>query len=442
MRKLLCTSLMLAPIVASAADPAWLELAPAARVIARTAVEATCPQIIVDGKASRMKARKAGDADNKNAAPAGQRLVCEADVTGARKVKVAATALKMPRGTPQRIVVIGDTGCRIKIESVDRSAEADFDAEEGAKVKVQDCNDSTQWPFKAVAAAAAATQPDLVIHVGDYVYRESTCPIDRQAGCGGSPWGDNWNTWDADFFTPARPLLAAAPWIFVRGNHEICKRAGKGWLYYLDPYAYSPSRQCADDTAPYAVKLGRFQAWVLDSSNADDYAPASDRVAAFTAQFRQAASLHLSHALLLSHRPIWAAKAGQKSEPSTVRTLSATLQQAWAAAPIPGVDLIVAGHTHRFELLSFRQQQLPPQAVIGNSGTKLEREIKTSLEGQSIGEATVANASAASDFGYAVVTPLKGSKGWSLRLHDPAGKRQLTCSIAKHDVQCHRGRHR
>ena len=183
------------------------------------------------------------------------------------------------------------------------------------------------------------------------------------------------------------------------------------------------------------MKLGLFQAWVVDSSNAADTAPVAEQIAAFTAQFRLAASAHLSHALLLSHRPIWAAKAGQKGERSSIRTLNATLEQAWAAAPIPGVELIVAGHTHLFELLSFRQQ-LPPQAVIGNSGTRLAHRIKGGLEGQSIGEATVAHASAASDFGYAVVTPPDGSMGWSLRLHDSAGKKQLTCSIASHDIQC------
>ena len=435
-RNLLCSSLLLVAIVACAGDPAWLELAPDGRVIARTVVEATCPQIDVDGKASTMNARSAGASDRNKSAPAGQRLVCETDVTGASKVKVATTALKMPRGTPQRIVVIGDTGCRIKIESTDRSADAHFDAEEGAKVKVQDCNDPAQWPFKAIAVAAAAAQPDLIIHVGDYVYRESACPLDRQVGCGDSPWGDNWATWDADFFAPARPLLEAAPWIFVRGNHEICDRAGKGWLYYLDPRAYSPGQQCSDDTAPYAVKLGSFQALVLDSSNAADDAPATDRVAAFTAQFRLAASLQLSHALLISHRPIWAARAGGKGERFTVRTLNATLEHAWAAAPISGVDLIVAGHTHLFELLSF-EQRLPPQAVIGNSGTKLAHRIKGGLEGVSIGEATIAHASAASEFGFAVVKPLGSSQGWSLRLHDSTGKKQLTCSIGRHDIQCH-----
>jgi hypothetical protein len=59
-------------------------------------------------------------------------------------------------------------------------------------------------------------------------------------------------------------------------------------------------------------------------------APLADQVVAFTRQFRQAAAAHVSHAWLLSHRPIWAAKAGEKGDRDTPRTLNATLQQAWA----------------------------------------------------------------------------------------------------------------
>ena len=111
----------------------------------------------------------------------------------------------------KRIVLIGDTGCRMK-------------ASENA---FQACNDSVKWPFAQVAQSAAALQPDLVIHVGDIHYRESPCPAGN-AGCANSPWGYGFDAWQADLFEPAKPLLAAAPWVFVRGNHESCSRAGQG----------------------------------------------------------------------------------------------------------------------------------------------------------------------------------------------------------------------
>src|SRR5581483_4696378 len=145
--------------------------------------------------------------------------------------------------TINRIVVIGDTGCRL------------------ARFAVQDCDNPRAWPFAAIARAAALKRPDLVIHVGDYYYRETACPADR-AGCAGSPFGDNWPSWRADFLDPAAPLLAAAPWVMVRGNHELCARGGQGWFRLLDP---DPGRaDCVDSTSPYRLSLGGLDLLVFD----------------------------------------------------------------------------------------------------------------------------------------------------------------------------------
>lgn len=412
---------------ASAQDPVWLSLGASGQVLARTVME-KCPQITVDGKVSTMTARVA-PGGRPNTPPSNQRLVCETDVSGATRVSINGEPLKMPPANPQRIVVIGDTGCRIKVEAP-HPDDADHD-----KSKVQDCNNRNQWPFKAVADAAAMSKPDVVIHVGDYIYREAACPVDKSKDCGGSPWGDNWATWEADFFSPATKLLAAAPWIFVRGNHEICKRAGKGWFYYLDQSAYARNDFCADDTAARAVKIGSFQALVVDSSDAPDNRPTSQQVDNFAKQFQSASDMNLSHAWFLSHRPIWAAKAGDKGDRANLRTLNETLQGAWKKAPIPGIDMVVAGHTHLFELLSFKQP-LPPQVVVGNGGTDLAHKIKTSLIGQNIGTGTVLNGDSLNDFGYALFKPSKDGKGWSLHLHDSKGRKKLTCAISGNTTQC------
>ena len=72
--------------------------------------------------------------------------------------------LAAPAADPHRILVLGDTGCRIK---------GSF---------LQACNDPVAWPFAGLAKAAADLKPDLVIHLGDYLYRESACP-QGNAGC-------------------------------------------------------------------------------------------------------------------------------------------------------------------------------------------------------------------------------------------------------------------
>ena len=135
----------------------------------------------------------------------------------ARTASVLNQDLPLPEGPIRRIAVIGDTGCRVN----------DWEK------KYQACNDPEAWPFAQVAETVAVWDPDLIVHVGDYLYRESPCPADF-TGCQGNPHGDNWATWDADFFTPAA-CSSAAPWIFMRGNHETCDRNPGGMVYVPRP---------------------------------------------------------------------------------------------------------------------------------------------------------------------------------------------------------------
>src|SRR5215467_3297009 len=64
--------------------------------------------------------------------------------------------LPLPKPNPQRIVILGDTGCRLHIGD-----------------PWQACNDVEEWPFRTIAEMAAGFEPDLVLHVGDYQYREN-----------------------------------------------------------------------------------------------------------------------------------------------------------------------------------------------------------------------------------------------------------------------------
>ena len=180
-------------------------------------------------------------------------LICSAADSARERQRrtVSGTALPVPVANPQRILVLGDTGCRLK----------------GAVL--QACNDPAKWPFPEVAAAAASLKPDLVIHLGDYLYRESACPAGN-LGCAGSPWGDNWTSWQADFFTPAAPLLAAAPIVLARGNHEDCKRAGPGWMRLQGPAAFDQRAPCATHQPLYTVDLGGLTLAVLDDAVSDE----------------------------------------------------------------------------------------------------------------------------------------------------------------------------
>jgi hypothetical protein len=187
-----------------------------------------CPALSIDGVTQTMNVRMAPQTGKDAPFPV---LVCELTIPAtANSVTLNSQPLPLPSATAKltTIAVIGDTGCRLKAGKEKDPKDKDYEADG----KFQDCK--SDWPFSALAASVAEEKPQLLVHVGDYIYRESKCPS-HDKGCKGSPHGDNWLTWQADFFAPAKPLLAAAPWLATRGNHETCSRAGDGFMLFLDP---------------------------------------------------------------------------------------------------------------------------------------------------------------------------------------------------------------
>ncbi len=410
--------LVFLPLVTSALKaenltPGWVELGPAGAV-ARVIMDgkSPCPPIKLDGRTTAMEAR----VDSPSAAfPV---RVCETSIgagakTASMEINGKPQPLALPVANPRRIVVIGDTGCRIK----DPGAA-------GAKGEIQDCEDPAKWPFKQLSETAAAEKPDLVIHVGDYMYRETPCP--EPAKCG-TVYGYDWPAWNADFFAPAADLLRAAPWIFVRGNHEECGRAWQGFYFFLDPRAFSQLSPCASPyTDPYVVKLGKQHFAVLDSALANDTSAQPDQVSEYAKQFRSIAAQGAEGAWLVTHRPIWAFRTvGGKPSP-----VNATLEAAWDKADVKRseISLVVAGHVHLFELLSFQpESKMPPQMVVGDSGTQLAKPLLGDLAGAHISKHIVAKGESFDSFSYGLMT--REQSGWWLRMRSPTGSGKADCGI-------------
>lgn len=341
----------------------------------------TCPAITIDGSKRPMHLRAAAGrlpqrptaSDPALSKPADfPVLTCEAQLPrGARRAVVAGRSLPTPKPLVRRIVVIGDTGCRLK-----------------APDAYQACHDPAAYPFRQVAALAAAWKPDLVIHVGDYEYRENPCVADKAAACGGSPWGYGWDTWKADFFEPGAALLAAAPWVAVRGNHEDCARAGQGWMRFIDPRPLKPESDCndpardvaSDDRPPYAVPLGGgAQVVVLDMTTAGTKpTPAADpRHAQFAADYAalDRLSRRARYTIVTLHKPIlgFAAERGRDpAEPPRLQPATPGIQSVFAEqypAMFPkGVGVVLSGHVHLWEQVSFASDH-PSQFITGFSGT-------------------------------------------------------------------------
>lgn len=400
--------------------------------VARAILSGTsdCPAIELDGAAQPMRLRAAPDS---GADPAFPVLVCEAPVAaGTASASISGRALALPRAALSTIAVIGDTGCRLKAAHAQHSAKRNHDHPDGGHF--QDCDEPPKWPFAHLSSTVAAQKPDLVIHVGDYLYRESACPV-GDAGCKGSPYGDNWRTWKADFFAPAAPLLATAPWIVVRGNHEICERAGAGFFRFLDPALASAGQPpaCTDLTAPYTVNTGGRSFLVMDSSNAyDSCADDACDSAPYAAQF--AAMAAKPGTWFLSHRPVWGV--GRNF------TLNRTLQLALATAAggrLPaGVTLALSGHIHIFEALSFTEGR-PPQLIVGTGGTALDRPVDHALPGMSVGDATVRAGRSDHRFGFLLITPAGDTSAAataSAAFIGPGGETLFTCALTADDANC------
>lgn len=382
----------------------WVEVAADAALSVRAvvAVGAACPSISADGMP--LVATQRGKPDDNFGVE-----VCEAKAP-ASVTKLAAGDAALPTLPAQVnwIVVIGDTGCRLEGKAI------------------QDCRDAKAWPFAAIAARAAAKRPDLVIHVGDYYYRERACPTDR-VGCTGSPHGDNWPTWRAELFDPAAPLLAAAPWIIVRGNHELCRRGGHGWLRLLDP---SPVRaDCIDRTEPYWLAAGGLQILMFDSSDADDFLAPPDKVAAYAAQLVPALAKAPPRSWLVTHRPVWAMAQADLAGLTGNQTVQGAIRD-----HVPdNLDLVLSGHLHDFISYEFGPAR-PAQLIVGTGGDTLLRLTTTPIVGSEIDGLPVRRGFADERFSYFVME--RNGEGWDGTLYGVDDAILARCHIAGRSLDC------
>ena len=390
------------------AERAWVQLTdrgPEARLVTQ---RADCPAVVVDGKARPMQRRTAPSADFPVS-------VCQALLpAGAARATIRGQPLPLPKPL-NRIVIFGDTGCRLKGKAV------------------QACDDPAEWPFAQVARLAAGHHPDLVIHVGDYYYRESPCPAGR-AGCAGSPWGDNWTTWDADFFAPAAPLLAAAPWVVVRGNHEDCARGGPGWFALLDNGAAPLT--CPATAAPMTVDVGALTLYVLDSSGTEDVTAPPDAVAMFAAQL-DALRAHppQGQAWIVTHRPIWGLAVGKVGPAVIDVPINATEQAAARSRDLSGVAMVVSGHIHHFASFAFEGNR-PPQLIVGTGGDVGEAgDSPKFVDGEVSVDGMGARRFGFDRYGFLVLD--RAGAGWNGTFYDTHDRPIAVCRVASRKLVCH-----
>jgi hypothetical protein len=434
----------------------WTQYGPTGALEARAVVEGgVCPQIVVDLRYRLMQMRAAADANF--------RSICSATIPPGSKqaALVFAPAYRVPRpdasatdaewrawwdkeglpvpaadadnavwldwservrahmptnlvplpvpvADPQRILIIGDGGCRSKAD------------------KHQDCAKPETWPFAQVAAEAAKLKPDLVIHVGDYVSREQACPA-AVAVCQNQPFGDNWAAWDADTFTPLKPLLAVAPVVFARGNHEECSREGLGFLRLLGPQVFDPKAGCIPHLPPYSVPFARLNLVVSDDADAPEMSVVEPSVPVYRAEIANLAKEKTPTWWVL-HRPIWGLISGPLGVPvGGNQTLIAAVPETGIPAP---VELMLSGHIHTFEAINYTPEpHVPPQILSGRGGDLMDP-TPVDLSGaifQGSSGVHVKDGISVPEFGFSLMT--RTDDGWRIDVYDWHGAIQRVCQF-------------
>lgn len=356
---------------------AWTQFGSDGVLTARVIAPAACPFISIDGTDDTMVVRAPRGGDRF------PDVVCEHVIPAtAKSVSIQGHSLPTVPSRISRIAVVGDTGCRI---------EGKF---------IQACNDPAAFPLADISAEIAEWKPDLIIHVGDYLYRESPCPPGN-TGCAGSPWGDNAATWDADLFGPAASSLATAPWIHVRGNHETCDRAGAGWFRYLD--SRPVPNVCEEFTHPFAIDIGGFRFVVMDTASAGDITTTAPLNDAYREQLQEVEKLAGPGAWLLTHKPIGGAVLYLDGKERFVET--ATIQQAVDNKLPVNISVVISGHIHLAEALIYDPDTGKPyQIVAGNGSTALDASVTGGYDGRVLGVEDLRLIHVAHEFGFFELT--------------------------------------
>ena len=354
---------------------------------------------------------------------------CEAVVPpGHQIVTIEGVDLKLPVAHPQRILVMGDTGCRLEAGTAGNAGMA------------RNCQSPAAFPLNYLAQFEATFRPDVIIHVGDYSRRDANCLAGDAAlesgcasatGAGFANGGDTFDTWNADFLSPAKTLLATAPWIMLRGNDESCGRGARGWYALLDPFPYNYDRVVCRRTAiypaphasgatyngdfepSYAVRLGGVNFIVHDSSFASDdpadldWAENSDiDLTAMLATLRETSPG--APAIFLSHKPTFnrshadagacdaghgapgdenaangdAIFAGNLSLQAVFSGITGRMGTAFSDGIPSNIALFLSGHVHQFRYLNIGtgdavNAQFAPQLIVGTGGGLAESDCIT-----------------------------------------------------------------
>lgn len=343
MKKILLFAILAVSLFAN--EYFWTQINKDSKYEFRVVNSGNCPAITCDGKTLQTSLRfQKNSGFDVN--------VCAAEIEGCKNVTYQNKTVTLPKKI-KTIAIIGDTGCRIKIKK-DSTSDKDL----------QNCRNKDAWPAEKIAQKIAAQKPDLIIHVGDYQYREKCENPELCKDVEMQYVGYDYKAWKEDFLKPFANILGEAPWIFIRGNHEDCDRAWQGYKAMLSPYPYQACDKEDDgknmqknaSEPPYTIDLDDIHMVAMDSAGEDDKKIKEKDLKLFEEWFD---GMHLKkHSWILTHKPVY--DLNYKDESAQ--------EKAFKKSGLEPAK-ILSGHIHLFEWVKDGKQE---QLVVGNSGTKLD----------------------------------------------------------------------
>lgn len=319
----------------------WSQVIPDNMISVRAIVDdANCPMACVDGEEMAM---------NERASPVEKKFpekVCQLSLPkDVEEIIIDDHQVPTLPAQIKKIAFIGDTGCRV------------------TNLVEQACSSEKEWPLTLVLNSISTHKPDLIVHVGDYHYREKTCKSGQKCS---QVYNYGSSSWYSDWFDPARDISALSPFLFVRGNHEGCSRAYEGWFRYFDSNDFS-SAKCPNYTPSWVFDAGPIQLDIFDSSYGKDSDYTEEQIKAFSKQFDSLLQKNNPKpAWFLTHRPLWS-----HAKKSVIFYHDGNIAQVRAFGnKFPAnISAIISGHVHIAQIIFMEGK--PTQIMVGNGGSLL-----------------------------------------------------------------------
>ena len=283
-------------------------------------------------------------------------------------------------------------------------------------------------PLPGVATTSARLAPSASASA----FTRASAPDANTTRCAGTPWGDKWSTWNADFFTPAAKLLSSTVWLMARGNHEDCSRAGIGWNTLLGHDPMSPS--CNPHASLLLLDLAGVKLALLDDNNAVE--KQVDPVVVEALKRDIAMAMAAKADWLVTHPPFRGiSKADKSAGGKIMEGANANLLAALAGTDEAPLTLMLAGHIHNFQITNYAGTAAP-QLVVGEGGDALDSEVPASLTGLVSGGKTVTQGLSQSGFGYVVIDRVGATQDWKITVHAADGAMLRHCRLEARRLGC------